>query len=395
MRVIRVLLKFFGLSNRGFAIRFFAFMYAKGRTVPTPIIRFFLKSRSFALPATSALAPQNMGKLKNVFLSLIENHGYSSTPLKSATVKRELLILLPRSTSENITRIALANEMYRLLSIFGFEVKLQEHEGQTPSLDFGCFTSADWLIIDSEFNQTNLEQIFTAIKAIRKFRSIKVAMVVYDLWRRRDLNIVAFSLDCVDLFLHMDNLAVDKYFSGQKESFKFWPITQVASQLLVDRCSSRSPTLFFSGRLMSDRLLVANEIFQFLKSTRFTPDFSFSDAHHFPLNESSYRKKLETSELSLSFTQRKVNHWIIPGRSLEILLSGSLLLQQEGLDESPLSAYLTPFEHYIPFTSVVELRNAVRLCSEHPDIVKVISSRGRAQTLKIITDIVGNSAFNQ
>jgi Glycosyl transferase family 90 len=386
-------IKIVGLGGRGLSTRYLIKMYSQGQAVPKFLIKLILKPRSFTLPNASSASIKNLQKLERVFTEANGTEKWSSFATRGAKFDGNFLIILPTPSQFNHTRLSIAFETMRLLTNFGFKASTIDFKDLGYLAKSGELLGAEWIIVDSEFSREEILMILENLKKCYGRNSFKIAMVVYDLWRRRDIEIVKFALPKVEIFLHMDEVSVHQHFSSSANKFLFWPITQVATSFQEESESDRLPTLFFSGRLMSDRLYIANEVIKAIRKTRFSLDFYFSDAHSFPLQESTYRKKLKYSELSISFSQRRIDHWIIPGRSIEILLSGSLLLQQEGPEVSPLSQFLSPYEHYIPFSSLSELNTVIKLSSGHPEVVRRIAKRGRRKTQELISNLVTNSPF--
>jgi hypothetical protein len=247
------------------------------------------------------------------------------------------------------------------------------------------------IVIDSEYNDFELSAIFSKFKENKSARD-RMIMLVYDIWRKRDLRVIEQSFDEIDFYLHMDAIAVRKYFRNKAEKFLFWPITHFSHQLSVqmNQETAREPEIFFSGRIMNDRLHVINKVLSLLPYTRFRGNFHFSDASQMPLDNNLFQKNLLKAELSLSLTQRSANHWIIPGRSLEILLGGSLLIQQEGESCRPLSELLVPYEHYLPFANSKELEDIILYCSKYPEAVRSIARKGNEQVQRLIQESTEN-----
>ncbi|MEJ0071046.1 MAG: glycosyltransferase [Pseudomonadota bacterium] len=70
-----------------------------------------------------------------------------------------------------------------------------------------------------------------------------------------------------------------------------------------------------------------------------------------------YADLLSSYAITLNFTARANGVGILTARTLEALLYGSLLLEQQSGDAT---YFLRPFEHYVPFTTFAELAARLR-----------------------------------
>lgn len=88
-----------------------------------------------------------------------------------------------------------------------------------------------------------------------------------------------------------------------------------------------------------------------------------------------YMQKIATAPCCLNLSMRPDFSLIVPGRSHEVLISGSLLIQETtpGLD-----SFFVAGEHYLEFSNVGELAAIVRFIAEHPEDAEEIRRRGHA-----------------
>jgi|LakMenEpi03Aug12_release.lakeMendotaPanAssembly.Ray.scaffolds.fasta_scaffold346918_2 hypothetical protein len=391
LRRVFHLLRNVGLIEYHSISHYISSKFSRQQKVPGFVINIAIKNRGFNF--------EQYGERKCVNLESKINLE-SAKNLKTATQISEskfldsninLNIISPLPFNLNFNRIQILKDFSAIVSHSGIKIiELTIDEYLNSKVDVSN-DKQNIIVIDSEYNDFELSAIFSKFKE-NKSATDRIIMLVYDLWRKRDLRVIEHSFDEIDFYLHMDAIAVSKYFGNKAEKFLFWPITHFSHQLSVEMNQeiAREPEIFFSGRIMNDRLHVINTVLSVLPSTRFRGNFHFSDASQMPLDNYLFQKNLLKAELSLSLTQRAVNHWIIPGRSLEILLGGSLLVQQEGESCRPLSELLVPYENYLPFTNSGELEEIILYCSKHPEVVRSIARKGNEQVQRLIQESTKN-----
>lgn len=382
-QLLRNLAKSFGFENRAYFRNYLIKRYRQNKKVHRVLIGLFLKSKfSFETKAPPSLLHSSGLLSSSNHLNDIKRGVDPKIVLKRRTV----VVVLPEFTSNNFDRITILKNSADSLRISGFDVKyLQNNSFESSDIQYLSKQKCLFLL-DSEYTPEEIKRIFHLITVMDQFKQFKFGMIVYDLWRRRDQGVILRTEKYFDFLFHMDNIKANSDYPLIQSKFHFFPICHSSFEFLVNDLypTNRDPRIFFSGRIMADRLEILNEVLKVLPKTRFTGDFNLSDASTIPLTNSQFIKKLLSSEISLSLTQRSANHWITPGRSFEILLSQSLLIHQEGPDCKPLSQYLTPFEDYFPFTNQRELEEILLFCSSNPAEVKKISQRGSQKAKELV-----------
>lgn len=390
--LLRNLSNSFGFENRAYFRNYLIKRYGQNKRVHRVLIGFFLKSKfSFETKAP----PSSFHSTRLVTSSSDLNHIEIGADPKIDCKRRTIVVVLPEFNNNNFNRVTVLRNSADSLRMFGFDIKYLQNDSFKSS-DIQYLSKQECIfLLDSEYTPEEIEKIFFVITAVDHFKQFKFGMIVYDLWRRRDKEMILRTQRYFDFLFHMDHIKVDSDYFFMKSKFYFLPICHTSFEFLGKDLypANRDQKIFFSGRIMADRLGILNEVLKVLPKTRFTGDFNLSDASSIPLSNSEYVKKLLSSEISLSLTQRMSNHWIIPGRSIEILLSQSLLIHQEGPNCKPLSKYLTPFEDYLPFTNQRELKELLLFCSSHPREVKKISQRGSQRAKELIQSLLFSRPF--
>lgn len=96
-----------------------------------------------------------------------------------------------------------------------------------------------------------------------------------------------------------------------------------------------------------------------------------------PAIESSrrYMESLRRAGCCLNLAMRADGSRTLSGRAIEIPVSGALLVQERTSD---LDFYLTPWEHYVPFTSLGDLAGVAALLRDEPERAEAVRRRGHA-----------------
>lgn len=76
----------------------------------------------------------------------------------------------------------------------------------------------------------------------------------------------------------------------------------------------------------------------------------------------------------LSFSLRPGDARIITGRSFESIFAGACLIQEQTDD---MDSYFIPLVHYVPFTTLQDLRDVLATLDAHPGLVQAIAQRGQ------------------
>ena len=88
-----------------------------------------------------------------------------------------------------------------------------------------------------------------------------------------------------------------------------------------------------------------------------------------------YMRRFADSRCSLNFSMRSNMTFIVTGRSFDIPAVGSLLVHERCAE---LDCYFIEGEHYLPFTTFAELRQALKFIQERPAEAEDIRRRGNA-----------------
>lgn len=89
----------------------------------------------------------------------------------------------------------------------------------------------------------------------------------------------------------------------------------------------------------------------------------------------AYMQELAQAPCSLNFSMRKDRSRIVTGRSFEVILAGSLLVQESTPD---MHSYFISGEHFLEFSTFSELMAVVRFISENREAVESIRRQGYA-----------------
>ena len=89
----------------------------------------------------------------------------------------------------------------------------------------------------------------------------------------------------------------------------------------------------------------------------------------------AYMQELVQAPCSLNFSMRKDLSRVVTGRSFEVILAGSLLIQEYTPD---MHRYFIPGKHFLEFSTFSELVGLVRFVSEHPEEAEAIRRNGYA-----------------
>ena len=105
------------------------------------------------------------------------------------------------------------------------------------------------------------------------------------------------------------------------------------------------------------------------------------------LKQTEYVNELNSSQYSLSLTQKGVDHWLITARALQSLLSGCTLIHQEGENYRTFEGILIPYKDYIPFTNSFELYEVMKFISDYPNESKKIGENGALKIRNIFQEV--------
>lgn len=97
-----------------------------------------------------------------------------------------------------------------------------------------------------------------------------------------------------------------------------------------------------------------------------------------------YAETLCRSKISLNFSYLpKYERYQCKSRTFEVLRSGALLLEAD----NPLTRErFTPFEHYVPFSTEIELEHKIKFYLNHPDLMAKIAQAGQKRILECFNE---------
>jgi len=231
---------------------------------------------------------------------------------------------------------------------------------------------------------SSLKDLIT--KARQSHQNLRVVSWLGDIWREKDfVASTAFSEDA-DLFIHMDNLAISRFPNSFQNKSWFFPFASFDQGIFAP--STKNQNVFFSGQIRdSDRRFWIRLASKQLRRTDINFELNVWEKWTLGgLNLNDYANRLNTSFACLSLTQRGKEHWIIPARAIQALQSGCLLIQQEGVGKSPLSEFLNPGKHYLPFTNPIELNAIFQLIQNDPNLALNIALDGSNRIRELFTN---------
>jgi len=230
--------------------------------------------------------------------------------------------------------------------------------------DIILFSSSDSYVIPSFKDFT--PKFVASIKEKHVFSLINICG---DLWRKVDQEVIEKWKSVCDVMLHADNAAIRYYSKEVRKKALYYPyhgLMPAAGEM--ERSANE---IFFSGQVRdSDRRIILNRM---IKDWRDARNFKLNLKVHYVWTDESaysvdyYLQKLRESRFCVSFAQKGANHFLIPGRSLEAVAAGCILLHQESPEFRPLSEVLVPQEHYIPFEDYSDLNRILQSIENAPE----------------------------
>ncbi len=198
------------------------------------------------------------------------------------------------------------------------------------------------------------------INTQKKKFSFSIAVFLGDIWRAKDRQGVNSWVEPVDTFFHVDPVASHTYPEDIRNKMFFYPFVSfpVLSKSLAGKNEKKHQVLFSGQVRDSDRRWWLRQFSSLTKKSNVQlithSWYKFSSDK--VLSQDKYLELLAESSACFGLSQRGTNHWILPARSFEALRMGTVLIQQEGPNCSPGQYFLKPYEDYIPFISLSELR---------------------------------------
>lgn len=204
------------------------------------------------------------------------------------------------------------------------------------------------------------------VKRIKDRTGLKVLIVCFDIWRDFDVKFLEYWSAIADGFLHIDEAsasAVDKEFP-----MIFWPYPALNHTDLPQ--APKLPGLFFQGSIREfDRrklLVFAARICKKYALPFRLKTFSHHNKIGVPSNQ-DYVHSLSQAQFCLGLGQKSKTHWLTAFRSIEAISAGAVLLQQTGPSMDPLSFLYTPYLHYMPFNTSLDIQAILFLCKYHEE----------------------------
>jgi len=202
----------------------------------------------------------------------------------------------------------------------------------------------------------------------------KLFVVAIDLWRHFDVNFIDLWERHYDFLVHLDNESIREF--GIKHEF-WWPY--FSHPLTPKEVSKDAKLVRFSGNLkFPDRrhfLYTCSSISKKLKIPFLIEGLQYTSSEWRP--RSDYLKDLANSLACLNLTVKKKDFSLITFRTLDALVAGCALIQQESEHSRPLRDFLVPYKHYLPFTDITELQALFLLIKEKPDLIRQIALSGQ------------------
>lgn len=225
-------------------------------------------------------------------------------------------------------------------------------------------------LMNSDSDFTIFSKAF--ILRLKEELGTKVCVICFDIWREFDLSYLEYWSDLVDIFTHIDQKAASKI--DNIYPMFFWPYPALNSRLRVN--AEKDYGIFFQGSVREyDRRKLLSHVARL--ASKYQIDFTFNIfSHHTKRNipsQAQYLNELSRAKYCIGLSQKNRDHWLITFRSIEAIDSGATLIQQTGLGFDPLSTLYKPFEHYLPFSTDLELQAILFIIKHHSDRLDFIS----------------------
>lgn len=235
-------------------------------------------------------------------------------------------------------------------------------------------------IILSSWNTTSLNHpSLSALNFIRKKLNIPVASIWWDTCSKdfgRFLNKVVSG---IDVHIVVDNPSL--YFIDVKEEYKrrlltLWP-PEDDHLYHPPKNGIRDIPASFLGQASSYRSY-RTEVIDYLKEIG-VPGFFRTNDRNSQVSHAEYADIMRRSKISINFSL-SVNSHQFKSRILEILLSGTLLMESEN---EQIKKLFTPMVDYVPFSSKEDLVEKIRYYSQNENLMNEISMNGRNKALNL------------
>lgn len=280
-------------------------------------------------------------------------------------VNYTLIFFVPNS-GDNLTKSTILNLAMSLTAIDNVEFIVMTRFGEvilSSEVYANKLSVEDVIQINPDYIFFEIHTIFDNhglleeqnLYNIKKHSKAKIIGICFDIWRAYDLNFISKWSNLSDYFIHMDQKSVTTH-GLDANKLIFWPYAGWVNT--IEPKLNKNKVIYFSGNIKpSDRryvLRVTKKISQKLKL-----QMAINKADHSELtglkSEAIYFNQLNNSQYILGLSQKSQNVTLVTFRSLEAIFLNCTLIQQELEGDSPLSEMFTPYDHYLPFSSLNDL----------------------------------------
>ena len=231
----------------------------------------------------------------------------------------------------------------------------------------------------------DLDQSF--FRNLRNESDFQLIGLLGDIWRDKDRIKIIEAEPYFDGFIHLDNKSAFSYPKEVKEKFFFFPF--VAFDSGIHKPADKKDGIVFSGQIRdSDRRYWLFQLLSLCKSN----ELKLSLCTWYKWNpskiwdENRYSKILNSSLACFSLSQKGKYHWLITARALQAILSGCLLIHQEGYDFNTFENILTPNTDYLPFRDEKDLKKNLELIKHDPILARNIAENGRRKIRELFPE---------
>lgn len=201
----------------------------------------------------------------------------------------------------------------------------------------------------------------------------KIFLISIDLWRDFDVKFIKSWRSLYDALIHLDIQSIEEF---KIEKDFWWPYFSHPT-LKQDKNIAHNEVLFSGNLRFPERrywLYQSSKVAKQMNVKFKVEALDYTSAAWKPRNE--YLRELSNVTACLNFSWKKPNFTLITFRTLDVISSGSALLQQEDSESMPLRDFLVPYLHYLPFFSKLELCAIFLLMKENPDLIEKIARTG-------------------
>ena len=208
-------------------------------------------------------------------------------------------------------------------------------------------------------------------------KNFRLIALLGDIWRVKDKKVINSWSQEIDRFIHIDNIASWNYSDEVQSKMTCFPF--VAFDTGTYFPDKKENCIVFSGQVRdSDRRYWLRHLIRNSKAHRINLRIRvwYKYSTFIALSDEEYVKSLNQSRYAFSLSQKGSDHFLITARSLQALLSGCVLIQQEGENCKPFQEYLVPFVDYLPFSNESDLSQIVKIIGCNPELLENIRNNG-------------------